>query len=114
MSDFKETREIVLNRHYGGFGLSEEAVNRLLELGYKISEVTQSKIDAYGLEQREYWVGESISRLDPLLIQVVRELGPAASADNASLEVSEVTVFYDLISNDGIESVEISVWTNNG
>ncbi len=63
--------QIVINREYGGFGLSEAASQRYRELaGVPVSEY--------------HW---ELKRDDPYLVQTVLELGEAANATYASLKV---------------------------
>jgi len=88
--------KVVLNRCYGGFGVSREALHRLRELG-----------SSHALEETdvgEAWKGSgevrkdqliqsflvSIPRDDKLLVQVVEELGSRASAHMADLEIVEI------------------------
>lgn len=77
--------KIVINECFGGFGLSEEAMNIL-----KID-------DDYGID-----------RADPALIKVVEELGDRASGCCAKLAVVEIpdeATDYDISEYDGAESV---------
>ena len=82
---------IVYNTCYGGFGLSAEAEARYQELS--------------GVE-RVYVYG--ISRTDPILLQVIDELGiDAASGRFARLAIAEVPAGtrYRIDEYDGLESV---------
>ena len=70
------TQKIVINKCFGGFSLSDEAINRLKELGYSKKEIKKdlvSKKDSamYG----RYWGLREVPRNHPLLIQVVKEMG---------------------------------------
>ena len=86
------TYKVVLNGCYGGFGLSQVAVARLKELGVKYE-------DDYEYNEME--------RNDPLLIQVVEELGEEASDDCSRLHVAEVnTPLYIIEEHDGLESIK--------
>jgi len=62
--------KIAINIDYGGAALSDEALERLEELG--------STID-YS-EWRGAWRNDDKSRTDPILIQVLEELGEERSA----------------------------------
>ena len=64
------TMKVVINICYGGFGLSEEAIERYKELSGK------SRVYEYEME-----------RNDPCLVQVVEELGAAADGFSAKLKV---------------------------
>ncbi len=143
--------KIVINKCYGGFGLSPKAVARLAELrGQKAyfftggfgshprvrvqpEEVKSLFWSAYNTEtpgeqpKAEVWVRMSdeekrrynagytdehidsspSNRTDPLLIQVVEELGEAANGHCAKLTIVEIPddVKYTIEEYDGIESV---------
>lgn len=90
--------EIVINNCFGGFGLSKEAITRYHEL-------TGIHINEYGWE-----VGNSDNRLernDPVLIQIVKELGYEVSHGFANLKIVEVPddVKWEIESYDGNEWV---------
>jgi hypothetical protein len=75
---------VVINRCYGGFGLSKLA---LKELGIG-----------------EY---DHISRDDPRLVEVVERLGKKANGPNAELRIVEASRFWKIDEYDGMESAEI-------
>jgi hypothetical protein len=79
---------ILINRCYGGFGLSDAAVTRLQELG----------VLAYHRE---------IERNDPKLLQVFDELGQATNGPFAELQAIEVPegVEWQIEEYDGYEHV---------
>ena len=92
-----QTYKVVINSSYGGFGLSQKAKARLKELGQEYGE----------------W---SIPRHDPILIQVIEELGSDwASGNHARLEIVEIVGrTYRIEEYDGMESVvtpNIEEWT---
>jgi len=70
-------QKIVINNCYGGFGLSELAINRLKELGYPTDEA--GNINYY-----------DIPRDDSLLVRVVEELGDLANDSYARLKIVEI------------------------
>ena len=70
-----ETRKIVINCDYGGFGLSEEA---------KLLYEKQSG------EQKEDFFEFDLKRDDPILVRIVEELGDKASDSSACLKVVEI------------------------
>lgn len=82
--------KVVINVCYGGFGLSEEARNRY-------SELTGKDIDTFEVE-----------RDDPILVQVVEELGSNSFDFGAKLKVVEVPAgqLYRIDEYDGFESIE--------
>jgi hypothetical protein len=65
--------KIVINNCYGGFGLSEKALNRYKELS--------------GQQEFSNW---NFKRDDPNLVKVVEELGEEASARYAELKIVEI------------------------
>ena len=81
--------KIVYNACFGGFGLSETAWERYRELG--------------GQETSRY----DINRADPVLVQVVEELGDAANTRFSDLRITELPVGtkYRIDEYDGNESV---------
>lgn len=142
--------KVVINKCYGGFGLSPKAIARLAELrGQKAyffklhhteeyqpldpdkikgifwtafntptptarigavpwSAMSQSQRDEY----TEKYEAEEIydcrySRNDPLLVQVVEELGGAASNDYSALKVVEIPDDVDFVIDeyDGMETI---------
>lgn len=82
--------KVVYNSCYGGFGLSDKA----LDLYNKKSGKTLS------------YSGEITSRHDPHLVEVVEELGEEANACYANLKIEEVDGLYRIHEYDGSEDVE--------
>lgn len=83
--------KIVFNACYGGFGLSDEAKARYAEL-------TGGSADFYDWD---------LSRHDPILVQVVEEMGDEASGFGGDLRVKEIEgSLYRIDEYDGNESVE--------
>ena len=84
--------KVVINTCYGGFGLSEEAKERYVEL-------TGSK--------PTHWY--DMNRTDPYLIQVVEELGAAADGPHANLKVVNVEAgsWFRIQEYDGYEEIEL-------
>ena len=82
--------KIVINKCFGGFGLSEEAIAK-----YNTAKGT-SGISIYDIE-----------RDDPELIAVVEELGQTAGGRYAELIIIEIPdgVEYTIEDYDGIESI---------
>ena len=106
----------MLNRCYGGFGLSRKAFLKLREMGNR-----------YALEEPDYgegWRSDSkmmfndfltgIPRDDPDLIKVVEMLGEEANGEFAKLEVVEIPDLdeYYIDDYDGFERVSCgyNVW----
>lgn len=124
-------RKIVINRCYGGFGLSEKAVIRYFEILDKPIFVEREKsFDLnyyYFCEPSEYhklhdeaketgdyekvnqlhFADYRLDRDDPILIQVVEELGEEANGNHAELDIIEIPdgVEYTIEDYDGVESI---------
>jgi len=87
--------KIVYNACYGGFGLSEKAINRYWEI--KGAPVPDD-FSAYDLEG---------DRSDPVLVQVVEELGEEVNSWASKLVIRELPAgtLYRIDEYDGFESV---------
>lgn len=88
--------KIIINNCYGGFGISEKAARRYCELK--------------GIDYNKEWNINSeyeLKRTDPILIQVVEELGKEASAWGARLIIEEIPNgrYYRISEYDGWEDV---------
>lgn len=91
--------KIVINGSFGGFGLSHEAKRRLFEMGSKYIVKDEEGRDAY---YGEY----DMPRHDPMLVQIVEEMGEKADGDFAKLGVVEINSHqYFIEEYDGQESV---------
>lgn len=102
--------KVVYNACYGGFGLSNEAKDRMVELGYEM-EVNPNYdprpgVEWYNRTQKYKIYDEDISRHNPILVQVVLELKDKANGDCANLAIKEVDGPYRIDEYDGFESVE--------
>ena len=86
--------EVVINARFGGFGLSEAA-----RLRYE--ELSGVKFDYYGSGTRQE------QRTDPILIQIVHEMGEKANGKCAKLVVVDVPkdVKWHIHEYDGFEHV---------
>ena len=114
--------EIVVNRDYGGFGISDEAYEKLIEWGVPVVDK-----DAEGCGQNEMIFRHSDEyvekfgtltgryfddflnkdRTNPLLIKVIKELGDKANDRFASLEIVEIPdgIEYTIDEYDGWEKI---------
>jgi hypothetical protein len=95
--DETPTIEIVINKRYGGFGLSRAALDEIVKMGYKF-------------ENPEYPDGElSDMRHNSHLVKVVKMLGESASGDRAKLVVQkipeELKDYYVVNEYDGMETI---------
>jgi predicted Rossmann-fold nucleotide-binding protein len=89
--------KIVINRCFGGFGLSDEACE-LLGL------VKQHSID----NTWSWYNDSSIPRNDPRLIEVVEKLGSKANRDCSELGIIEIPdgIDWEITEYDGLEKIE--------
>jgi hypothetical protein len=133
--------KVVINRCHGGFGLSNEAIDRYIELkGLKLYshkssdwEFTQYTYVPYEEYEKAFqhdankntWEGQSegwgrykasndlcwserdIKRNDPILVQVVKELGELANGKFAELKLVDIPidVQWTIEEYDGLEWV---------
>lgn len=128
--------KVVYNACYGGFGLSKEAVQRYWEIkdqqvwiedeqwGFNVYLVPpkerlkpKSTEEIFALSQddriaynkaysAQTWYDRDVVRHDPVLVQVIEELGDKASAQFAKLRIHEISGPYRIDEYDGFESVE--------
>ena len=114
--------KVLVNKCFGGFGLSQEALERLVDLGVPESVDTDDAPEGFYIGR---WSEKSLERrfslLDgpfflpsreewrdhPLMIQVVEELGAAANGRFAELEIVEIPddVQWGIDDYDGIETI---------
>lgn len=123
--------KIVINNCHGGFGLSDEAIERYIDLRglslYKDYNSTWKTNSYYTVPVAEFeeahkqdkktgdyaksnamcWSHYDIERNDPLLIQVVEEMGDNASNRFSALKVVEIPddVEWQIDEYDGLEWV---------
>lgn len=112
--------KIVINKCYGGFGLSDQAFERLIELGMTVTKYDKdgkyeddsadivdssgkysSLLGKYSFTRFLDWQ----IRTDLRVIQVVSELGAAANGSHAELSTIEIPdgVEWQIEEYDGIE-----------
>ena len=99
-------RKIVINNGYGGYNLSDEAVELYMKLSGKAIERHEYKKKTFGFD---HWYDfEEIQRDDPFLVQVVETLKSRASGSSANLAIAEIPeeVEWGIDEYDGWESVE--------
>ena len=110
----KRMNRVVINRCFGGFGLSHEAILRYAEIKgmnliVKEGESTFLPYAYYIGEEADenYFSDYMINRADPALVKVVEELGEAANGWASELAVVEVTydVKWHIAEYDGLEHV---------
>ena len=98
--------KVVYNACYGGFGLSNKAMDRMVELGYEGLKLNPEYASGKkSIFNHKYYGDYDIPRHDPILVQVVEELGDKASGDCANLQIDEVYGSYHIDEYDGSERV---------
>jgi len=133
--------KVVYNACYGGFGLSEEAVQRYFEIKgqqvwiekdpqfksfdiftvwlvppeERLEQKIGEKFTAMSMDERiaynracsaQTWYHRYLDRHDPILVQVVEELGDKANSKYAKLRIEDVSGPYRIGEYDGFESVK--------
>lgn len=128
--------KVVYNACYGGFGLSKEACQRYWDIkgqqvwiedgewGFsvwlvppeerlkpqttkEIFTMSKDELIAYNKAySAQSWYYGDVVRHDPVLVQVVEELGDKANGMCAKLRIAQVSGPYRIDEYDGFESVE--------
>lgn len=125
---------VVINKCFGGFGISDAAFERYLDLKgitwykgktkygsteyytvpqeeydalYEVCDARPVSPDRYKEVNGLYLSNLDIARDDPLLVQVVEELGEESWGDFAKLKIVDVPddVQWEIDEYDGIESI---------
>jgi hypothetical protein len=108
--------KVVINRCYGGFGLSDQAVQRYAELkGINlVMEKSEHAIGSVfyvdGIKDDEHYFSYydlSNDRTDPVLVQVVEELGDVANGFASELMIVDIPddIEFTVEEYDGLEWV---------
>lgn len=110
--------KLAVNKCYGGFDLSDKAHERLIELGISYFEsfdsmpkkdrdlyVVNSQSEGFGKYYSNFW--DYKNRTNPLLIQVIEELGKEASGKFGKIRIVEIPddVQWEIDEYDGFETV---------
>lgn len=106
--------KVVINRDFGGFGLSDEAFERYLDLkGIKWCRVLTNRMTSYyhagHMDEDDYYLSlYDIERNDPALIQVIEEMGDKVNSVYSSLKVVEIPddVEWEIAEYDGMEHIQ--------
>jgi hypothetical protein len=102
--------KVVYNACYGGFGLSDKAMDRMVELGFSLqvnSSYDPNQPSSMFSNRKYECLGYvECPRHHSILVQVVEELGKEASGDCADLQIAEVDGMYRIEEYDGFETVE--------
>ena len=94
--------KVVINRKFGGFGLSQEA---LIELQKRLTPDSEIAINEEVWPDNpeapsklfELWDHEVSTRSNPQLIEVVEELGSRANGSYAALKIVEIPDDVDVV-----------------
>ena len=104
--------KIVINTCFGGFSISDKALERYAELkGLKITNLSTDSFPQWyidGIKDNDHYLSTyDISRTDPQLIQVVEELGEEANGSCASLKIVDIPddVQWEIQNYDGSETI---------
>lgn len=101
-------QKVVYNACYGGFSVSDEAMDRMVELGWNLKLNPNYDPNSKGMFSSKYeCMGHlyDVPRHHPILVKVVEELGERASGSCADLQIAEVEGLYRIDEYDGSESV---------
>lgn len=104
------SKKVVLNKCYGGFGLSRKAVLRMRELGSEWArgirlEEDEGELESYAHSSFRSTTGGEIPHDDAVLVQVVEELGEEANGSCAKLRVEQMWPGESITEHDGFESI---------
>ena len=102
--------KVVYNECYGGFSLSDEAIELYLNLkGLKYKKIKHQFGPSYDVEGiKHFYERRDIARDDPILVQVVERLGIKANGPCAKLCIEDLPkgTLYRITEYDGYESIE--------
>lgn len=90
--------KVVINSCYGGFGLSDDAIKlygelkglNLISHAGEYSELTGLDWYVDEVKEENYFCYRDIERDDPLLVQVVEQLGEAANSQYSALKIVDI------------------------
>lgn len=105
--------KIVINRDYGGYGLSDQAVREygkrkglnLVEDGPDDHGFTYFYVNE--IDENNYFSDREIERDDPVLVEIVERLGSEANGRYSDLKIVEIPddVDWDIMEYDGMEHI---------
>jgi hypothetical protein len=104
-----EKTKIIINACYGGFSVSNTAMKRYAELmGFEYKAPVKEFYTSYVINATGDEISDSeISRTDPVLVQVVEELGNEANGMCSKLKIVELEkgTLYRIEEYDGFEDI---------
>jgi hypothetical protein len=100
--------KVVINRCYGGFGLSSEAHRIIAERKGWAHACDDWDVDYWYSEPGKAMYAEDLARNDPDLVHIVEVLGPEANGRHAELKVVNIPddVVWHIHEYDGMETVK--------
>jgi hypothetical protein len=104
IAHLRGVRYVVINSEYGGFSLSRDAELAYLErtgTAYTFRDredrAATLSLGQYIVVNDQYWDGRTVKRDDPVLVDIVREMGEAANGNFAHLKVVQLPADVDWI-----------------
>jgi hypothetical protein len=106
--------KVVINRCFGGFGLSHEAIMKYAAVAGidMIAVPNDSSLLPYNyyvgsVSDENYWSEYDLDRTDPNLVKVVEQMGETSWGDMSELSVVEIPdgIEWHITEYDGIERV---------
>ena len=105
--------KIVINRDFGGYGLSDQAVREygkrkglnLVEDGPDDHGFTYFYVNE--IDENNYFSDREIERNDPVLVEIVERLGSEANGRYSDLKIVEIPddVDWEVMEYDGMEHI---------
>jgi len=105
--------KIVINRDFGGYGLSDQAVREygkrkglnLVEDGPDDHGFTYFYVNE--IDENNYFSDREIERDDPVLVEIVERLGSESNGRYSDLKIVEIPddVDWDIMEYDGMEHI---------
>ena len=105
--------KIVINRDYGGYGLSDQAVREygkrkglnLVEDGPDDHGFTYFYVNE--IDENNYFSDREIERNDPVLVEIVERLGSESNGRYSDLKIVEIPddVDWEVMEYDGMEHI---------
>jgi hypothetical protein len=105
------TVSVVINTNYGGFALSQQAAEAVLQrkgIGYRLEKATHDNSEYPYIGNGWDTAMNVCTRCDADLVAVVREMGTkAAGAPGCALKIVDFAIDIDISNYDGIETAKV-------
>lgn len=116
MKDKTNLRKIVINKCFGGFGLSDEAFELFLtrkgikfykEPSFLTSKFSQDIPEKEWKKNLSFYDESLVKRDDPILVEIVEELGEKVNGFASDLKIIEIPedISWYIHEYDGLESI---------